>query len=217
MAKRTFPWLAIIGLLLNPLFAYATDVRIAGPIEAGKMIRIGPVEGKILRSNNDGVYVKVAKEDLKFENHGDRDLVLFAERYHDKDWDRRHVLLFIPLAIINAPEEQAENKKPRDKSEFDCYILGKQRAKSMSTSGSSMGGFAGGVFLGLIGLGLAVALQGDPSVPPHVIPEEEDCQLPFIQGFQEEGRSRKRSAALTGGLVGTAALVVLVLVTTSSN
>lgn len=215
MLRRTFHWLAIAGLLLNPVLAYATDIRVDGPIDSAKTLYIGRVPGKILKSNAEGFYVKVLNEDLKFENHRDPEILKIAEQYHDKDWDRWHVLLFIPRSAIAGQREP--EKKTSESGAFQCYMQGKHQARSLSTSGSAMGGFAGGLFLGLIGTALAVAVQSDPTVPYYAIPEDEPCQMPFIQGFQEEGKSKKRNAALAGGVIGTLVLVGIVVAANSTN
>jgi len=83
------------------------------------------------------------------------------------------------------------------------------------TGGSFVGGFAGGLLLGLIGTGIAYAAQGPADVPVAYAADAQkygsEYVLGFQQGFAEKSKKKKRGAALTGGLLGTGALVVLVL------
>jgi len=204
-------------VLVNPLAALASDVSLEGPFyDQGTDIRIGKIEGKILRRDTKGIYVKVKKKDAKLESHGDLTTQRLLELYTDKDWDESNIMIFIPAPDLkkltsDSPEETPVAPEPERKSTMQCYMEGKEHGRDISSGGSTAGGFVGGLFLGLLGTGLAVVLQDDPDVPVYLLPEDEDCQLPFMQGYREEGKSKKRNAALTGGLVGTAAFILLLV------
>ena len=124
------------------------------------------------------------------------------------------VLFFFTLSIVPVPilaqeSEEEEEVKPAEKQEsFDCYLEGKTKGNEISTGGSGVGGFAGGILLGLIGTGIAVLVQSKPDVPDDILPEDPDCRAAFETGYQDKGRSKKRTAALTGGILGTMVFVV---------
>ena len=94
-----------------------------------------------------------------------------------------------------------------------CNAEGKAAADSVDTGGSSLGGFVGGLFLGLIGTGIAVVVQSEPEVPYHLLPEGDECSYAFSQGYANKGKSRKQKAALGAGLAGTAALLTVIYLT----
>ena len=121
-------------------------------------------------------------------------------------------IMVIPTSIFAQESKEPEAKEEKSES-FDCYLDGKQTAKtSLSTERSFGGGFLGGVFLGLIGAGIAVLAQGDPVPARRFLTDmEDDCAMAFEVGFQEQGKSKKRNAALTGGLLGTLVFVFLVV------
>jgi hypothetical protein len=80
-----------------------------------------------------------------------------------------------------------------------------ESAEVLSTGGSFAGGLGLGLVLGLIGTGIAYAVASEPEPPYEAISRdmEETCRSAFIEGYKREGKTRKRSAALTGGFVGT--------------
>lgn len=98
-----------------------------------------------------------------------------------------------------------------------AVLRGRAAAERVGTGGSFAGGFVGGFVLGLIGTGIAcaVASGSDAQLPAldaaRLAQATSDYQLAFRQGFEERVRSRKKGAALTGGLLGTATIVVLPL------
>lgn len=101
---------------------------------------------------------------------------------------------------------------------IECNADGKRVAKKeVGTLGSGIGGFAGGLLLGLIGTGLAVVVQSEPEVPSHLLPEGDECSYAFQQGYVSEGRGQKRSAALAGGIAGTAILVLVLVISQSAD
>ena len=95
-------------------------------------------------------------------------------------------------------------------SDTDCRREGKELARTdVSTGGSFAGGVGLSLLLPFFGVGVAYLVAGKPSVPYDLMPEgrTRQCQSAFIEGYQKEGRSKKRRAALIGGLVGTAVAV----------
>lgn len=128
--------------------------------------------------------------------------------------DRGSVLLYIPLSAV---DEQSTSVSDKEKGGFECFYEGKMAAKhSVSTGGSAAGGFLGGIVLGLIGTGIAVVVQSEPTPSYTLLPDgDSDCKFAFTQGYGEVGKSRKRSAALVGGLAGTLILVVVLVAANS--
>jgi hypothetical protein len=94
-----------------------------------------------------------------------------------------------------------------------CHQKGKVDGGKVSSGGSGVAGFAGGVLLGLIGTGLVVLIQSDsdPKAENMVALEGEECKYAYIEAFQDKSLSKKRKSALIGGLIGTAILVMVVV------
>lgn len=94
---------------------------------------------------------------------------------------------------------------------------GQTSAQGVGTGGWMVGGVVTGVLTGLIGTAIiwAVAGSSDVSVPADrrlvIVDENATYQQAFEAGYGEKLKSKRKSAALGGGLLGTAALVLIVL------
>lgn len=126
------------------------------------------------------------------------------------------VLLAAPAAAQQTGQTQEKSSTPVVvKTMADGMLAGQVAAEMRGTGGSFAGGLAGGLLLGLIGTGIAYAAQGPAEIPVAYAAEAQkygsEYVLGFQQGFAEKSKKKKRGAALTGGLLGTGALVVLVL------
>lgn len=121
-----------------------------------------------------------------------------------------------PESVPNEQSEAMENPEA-GKSWMTCHASGKEDARSMGTAGSTAGGLAGGLLLGLIGAGIAVLAQSKSDPPAEnlmqIQGESEECRYTYLEAFRQESQSKKRSAALTGGLIGTAIVVAIYLAT----
>ena len=84
-----------------------------------------------------------------------------------------------------------------------------------SATGSYFGGFAGGLFFGLIGTGIAYAVQSKPDLEPEqtilLKDKSPEYQMFYTDAYKGDVQKKKRSSALVGGLVGTAILVVVIV------
>lgn len=102
----------------------------------------------------------------------------------------------------------------------DCDLdrtRGREAADQLhSGSGWMAGGFASGVLLGLIGTAITYAIASSSSVEVNRVPEgvEPSC---YRDGYVSKAKGKNTSSALTGGLLGTAVLVVLVVVASSGS
>jgi hypothetical protein len=78
------------------------------------------------------------------------------------------------------------------------------------------GGFASGVLLGLIGTAITYAIASSSSVDVNRVPDgvEPSC---YRDGYTSRAKGKNTSNALTGGLLGTAVLVLLVIAATSGS
>ena len=65
--------------------AFADGIEITGPLERGSKVRIGKVDGIILRVTDDGVYVKIRKSEVK--DSDDPETLRLVELYKDTSWD----------------------------------------------------------------------------------------------------------------------------------
>ncbi len=102
---------------------------------------------------------------------------------------------------------------------INCHKLGKLDGKEVSTSGSTIAGLAGGVLLGLIGTGLVVLFQGESSPSPMFIEnlEGDQCQYAYLEAFQEQSKTKKKNAALRGGLIGTVLFIMIYVAVQSQD
>jgi len=119
------------------------------------------------------------------------------------------------FATDSSKEEAQALDLPDNSSWADCHMMGKRHGKNVGTGGSMAGGLVGGLLLGLIGTGIAVLAQSESDPPAEYLFEMEDrggeCQYAYIEAFNSQSVSKKRKAALTGGLIGTAVLVMVVV------
>ena len=132
------------------------------------------------------------------------------------------------LALVTAPAQaqqptQAAPAAATDSSPAAAVLQGRALAERPGMSGRFAGGFASGLALGLIGTGIAYAIAGsdNASLPAleaaQLATANPTYQLSFQQGYAERLKSRRRSSALTGGLLGTATFVVIYVAATSGN
>lgn len=115
-----------------------------------------------------------------------------------------------PSAVTQAG---ASNTEVMAKGRMD----GTTSAQSVGTGGWMAGGVVTGLFTGLIGTAViwAVAGSSDVSVPAdrrlQVADQPPVYQQAFEAGYGEKLKSKRKGSALAGGLLGTAALVLLVV------
>lgn len=94
---------------------------------------------------------------------------------------------------------------------------GQTAAQSKGTGGWMIGGVVTGVTTGLVGTVIiwAVAGSSDVAVPPErrvqIANEPPTYQQSYEAGYGEKLKSKRKGAALGGGLLGTAAFLLLVL------
>lgn len=131
-------------------------------------------------------------------------------------------LALVPVAL--PAQEPTPAAPPRaDSTPAAATLHGQALAERQAVGGRFAGGFVSGLFLGLIGTGIAWAIAGSDDTP---LPTAEASQLTrvnpdyhlfFQQGYSTKLKARRKSSALTGGLVGTATFVTIYLVATSNN
>jgi hypothetical protein len=126
------------------------------------------------------------------------------------------VLAVTPAAIAQA-SDSAEAVSP---SASELVALGQleghSAAQQVPTSGRFVGGFAAGFGLGLIGTGIVYAIASStPDVPETqmalIQAQPAAYQAAYQEAYRRDIKSRRQSNALIGGLVGTAAVVTLIL------
>jgi len=92
---------------------------------------------------------------------------------------------------------------------------GRELAESQGTGGWFAGGVGSGLVLGLIGtavITIAAHNTGNnvPASQQSILANRPpDISQAFSQGYREKLKSKKRTSALTGGLLGTAVFVIL--------
>jgi hypothetical protein len=93
-------------------------------------------------------------------------------------------------------------------------MIASPATEQQGTGGSMFGGLVGGVLLGLIGTAIAYVAQGPADLPAIQLVEAQkygsEYTLGIQQGFAEKSKKKKKSAALAGGLLGTAAWIAIV-------
>ena len=110
-----------------------------------------------------------------------------------------------PLARFMLPD--CDSDRTRGRADADQLHSG---------SGWMAGGFVSGLLLGLIGTGIAWAMASSSTVEVNRIPDGLDSSC-YRDGYTSIAKSKNTSNALTGGLLGTAVLVVLVVSATSGS
>lgn len=96
---------------------------------------------------------------------------------------------------------------------------GKSDAREVGTGGAFTIGLVSGFGLGIIGTALAWGFQGEPDPPKaktEPLPNVES-RLAYSDAYGKAGKSKKRGAALVGGLIGTAAIVAVVAASGSES
>lgn len=102
----------------------------------------------------------------------------------------------------------------------DCDLdrtRGREAASSRhSSTGWMVGGFVSGIFLGLIGTAISYAMASGSSAEVEGMPEgvEPTC---YRDGYTAKARGMNTGSALTGGLLGTAVLVLIVVSASSGS
>lgn len=132
----------------------------------------------------------------------------------------RMSLLLAFLLMLGVEESSAQEVPPtRADSTSSSLILAQHRgaeaARYASTTRWVFGGFMGGLTLGPVGAGLAYVLanNSDTEVPVErwrLLTQEVDLEYAeaWQRSFAETLHARRKRAALTGGVIGTAALAV---------
>jgi glycerol uptake facilitator-like aquaporin len=96
-------------------------------------------------------------------------------------------------------------------------MRGREAADQLhSGSGWMAGGFVSGILLGLIGTAVTYAIASSSAVQVERVPEglEASC---YRDGYTSKAKGKNTSNALTGGLLGTAVLVLLVVAASSGS
>ena len=122
------------------------------------------------------------------------------------------------------PMEEAPDIRPklRPQASFQASCdssTGSGRTDASQRHGSVNwfgGGLLGGGLLGLIGAGVLVAAAANTNPQPDSVPSDvdEDC---YRDGYRGRAKNKNMMATLGGGLLGTAAFVVMWLAVLSDN
>ncbi len=100
-------------------------------------------------------------------------------------------------------------------------LEGEMLAENVPTAGKMGVGLGVGALTGLIGTGIGYFVVGPEPLPADVVlryaDKSADYQLGFKAGWEKKSKSKKRNAFLAGGLLGTAAFVVLFVAATSGG
>ncbi len=95
----------------------------------------------------------------------------------------------------------------------DGYTEGRMAAEGRNTGGSFGGGLVCGLLTGLIGTGVLWGVTGGDEVPMSLASSYQDkgsdYTMGFANGYKERTQQKKRGARLGGGLLGTAAFVLI--------
>ena len=102
----------------------------------------------------------------------------------------------------------------------DCDLDRTRGREAASTthngSGWMIGGLASGVLLGLIGTAITYAIASSSTPEARSIPEGVEATC-YRDGYVSRAKSMNTTNALTGGLIGTAVLVLIVISASSAS
>jgi len=94
----------------------------------------------------------------------------------------------------------------------NCFSDGYNSGISVSTNEAQIGGFIGGLGLGLIGWGLSYAIvaSGNPQPPSYEISSlDESCSREYSRGYNAGALKVKKSAVNMGGALGTLLIITI--------
>lgn len=100
----------------------------------------------------------------------------------------------------------------------DCdsdRALGSERADELHGNGRLAGGIVAGVLLGLLGTGIAWGVAAGSNPQPKSVPASVTDESCYRDGYKSRARSKNKSNAAVGGLLGT--LVWLVIYAAASS
>jgi hypothetical protein len=129
----------------------------------------------------------------------------------------------LPSSRPQAPSaaQQSASQASGDETVAAGMVDGEAFAESIRTGGKVGLGVCVGVLTGLIGTGIGYFVTGPESMTTEAhqrcSSKSPDYQLGFKSGWDKKTQSKKRNAFLVGGLLGTAAFVVLSIAATSSS
>src|SRR5262245_60794834 len=87
-------------------------------------------------------------------------------------------------AQVSAQQGQKSAEPPAAKSMTDGVVAGQFAASASGSGGSFWGGFAGGLFLGLIGTGIAYVAQSPADIPVMHMAESQKQGSEYTLGFK---------------------------------
>ena len=125
----------------------------------------------------------------------------------------------ISIDVENKTTQHIESQKPTNKTSDTssstlevCNNTGVQKAINHDIGGTAVLSMLAGVGGGLIGTGIAFALNsGTPPVQYSQLDEEmtPECKIAYTNGYQAKLKGRKQGAAILGGLGGTALFMII--------
>ncbi len=123
------------------------------------------------------------------------------------------------VASAQTPQPAATGAPAQSDSANDTLagglLDGELLAEGQRTGGKLGAGLGVGVLTGLIGTGIGYFVVGPEPLSAEALARNAgrsaDYQLGFKTGWERKTRSKKRGAFLAGGLLGTAAFVVMVV------
>ena len=127
------------------------------------------------------------------------------------------------LAQQQQPSAVTQSGAPTSDVMAKGQLDGQAAAQSAGTGGWMAGGVVTGLFTGLIGTAViwAVAGSSDVSVPAdrrvQIANEPPTYQQSYKSGYGQKLKSRRKASALGGGLLGTAAFVLIYISATSGD
>lgn len=118
------------------------------------------------------------------------------------------------LAMQQSEAAATDGTSPRFTSSKGM-MDGEMHGERISTGGKVATGLVVGVLTGLIGTGIGYLIIGSSQMDGQALTamedKGEDYTMGFRTGWNKKTKSRKRNAFLGGGLLGTAAFVVIYL------
>ena len=131
----------------------------------------------------------------------------------------------LPASAQRAHKQQATSEAVQPTSEPSEWnssaqgtLDGEMAASDKGSASWALGGFAGGVGLGLIGTGVAygLAASSNATLPADkeasIQSRSADYRLAYQRAYKDGIQRKRKRSALVGGFVGTAAIVTVFMV-----
>ena len=126
------------------------------------------------------------------------------------------LLIIFPVTVL--AQEGVKTEEPKSGEYENGYLEGRASAsENYSGGGWLAAGMGGGLLLGLIGGGIVVGISQSGTVEPptmhrmSISDKSSNYKMGFYDGYSKKAKKKRLGNSILGGLIGTAAIVVIIM------